>query len=1128
MSSTAHCARSQITFRGRDSSDEEDKLPRPKKPLPKPKKHHFHEVSGKYSVLRVTPWTDQSTGVQMVQKCVSGIIMPSSSQAGHISQLLTALLKHQGSLPVSVDLLEEVVNWLSRALSHCLSSKSDDSQLGLEILKALQAALRDASDHSDEVYISLAGACGSLIYTLESAKVSWYHKVLSMNCLHLLTYVSPEAVTTGVRESTDLKYRGKVKTNQKLVFEHIVKGTQKPCRKAIYLGLTASTLSVLYNLAVCAPGDVLGNIIVSACRPFVFYGLPGVAHKELFQNSTNAVLSIPIVTAGTESDSSTRSYTNRNRRKRLRRKRAQPSRSTPDSPGGLGRPVTDLEDVGLQSSAVAPPATALDSVALKPEWSQQAHKGAQKANQSYKISVLDGSSGMSATSGSEETDLSDLEAVGEKETVLLPRVRQCALQAINSVIDKVSGQHKFSFWAPLVCASPSLLTSVLKDPSPAVRCQALQVINTFLRDSHQVLSMAGDDSEMRGSFTGLGQQLGTSLRELHRCLTLALLSEKFPGALVRTLKTIELLVQNVNYSRFKAGLLTKIVTHVKYFMRYKEAIVRANAFSVMVSVLMIKPKVEELSSILLRFQSPAPAILSQPPHVAPPQPQEEELPGDDLEDDGLDGHLESLNLVSEDEGEEVTNKDGSVVSWLIQRCMDSLLTPEHQAHHGIYIQVQLQSLKVLGALVSEHLHLIHQSLPLIQHVISVCIQATQNARVDESVAWRDENHSMRSNSEPANLYETDPSLTSPDPGVVVEHSYALLGQLLVSVKTEMEKPQPVLTTTQAQQLWLWTLQEPLYPLLKKFSASQEDHEESNSSYGSTVDQLKQNIAAANILSHLSEKLAVPVISQLSSTAATCIKDLLEEEDVTSGVLQGTVLVALLWLAMVPDLSKAGGYSKWVAAESNAQLSDDALLVTTAVNLQKESDEVYNTSSRTNCYKEVVSSNVRDELDNVDIRAKFDRCKISVHRTSVISGNDANVSPTFEPTGNLALLTNATDDTIESPKAGSSMQAFWAYKDLLLKIPNIGEISAKAKKHKSPALLTIATLVECPIKYEVSMPDRDMISFSDLEMHERQYAELNSCLFTDLTCPKPFPGMADTPDHRDLWLEVLIWALSELV
>lgn len=76
-------------------------------------------------------------------------------------------------------------------------------------------------------------------------------------------------------------------------------------------------------------------------------------------------------------------------------------------------------------------------------------------------------------------------------------------------------------------------------------------------------------SEGKTSYTTLGHQLGVSLRELHRCLALALLSEKYPSALVRTLKTIELLVENVNYSKLQPGLLSKLVTHVKYFMRYK-------------------------------------------------------------------------------------------------------------------------------------------------------------------------------------------------------------------------------------------------------------------------------------------------------------------------------------------------------------------------------------------------------------------------------------------------------------------------------------------------------------------------------------------------------------------------------
>ena len=34
-----------------------------------------------------------------------------------------------------------------------------------------------------------------------------------------------------------------------------------------------------------------------------------------------------------------------------------------------------------------------------------------------------------------ETDFSDFEGGGEKETALMARVRQCSLQAINAVID---------------------------------------------------------------------------------------------------------------------------------------------------------------------------------------------------------------------------------------------------------------------------------------------------------------------------------------------------------------------------------------------------------------------------------------------------------------------------------------------------------------------------------------------------------------------------------------------------------------------------------------------------------------------------------------------------------------------
>ncbi|MPC27846.1 HEAT repeat-containing protein 6 [Portunus trituberculatus] len=433
-----------------------------------------------------------------------------------------------------------------------------------------------------------------------------------------------------------------------------------------------------------------------------------------------------------------------------------------------------------------------------------------------------------------------------------------------------------------MCQNPSLMTCVLRDPSLSVRMAALQVINTFLLDSCKVLTLAVE-SEGKSSYTTLGHQLGVSLRELHRCLALALLSEKFPSALVRTLKTIELLVENVNYSKLQPGLLSKLVTHVKYFMRYKEAVVRANAFSVMVSVLMIKPQVEELQDLLLRYQTPT---ATAPPAVLPPPSMEEEVPGEEEDeeeenDENLKKEMENLNLLSEGEDEASTGGEKTMVSWLVGRCVDSLLALDHEAVQGIYIQVQLQSLKVLNALVSEHLTLILPSLPLIQRVITVCSEAVQ-----ESVPSSSKTHhptytlSNTRDHQPRRIGDVgdggDASLTSPDPGVVVEHTYILLGCLLGAVKTDLDgKTESCLSLIQAQQLWLWALQGPLQVLLTqaasrykgsttKASSTQGQSERCDegswrdqkvvSNADSTEGSLKQVVAMATVLSHFSPEV----------------------------------------------------------------------------------------------------------------------------------------------------------------------------------------------------------------------------------------------------------------------------------
>ncbi|XP_071518174.1 HEAT repeat-containing protein 6 isoform X2 [Panulirus ornatus] len=1040
----------------------------------------------------------------LVGQCVSGIVSPGSALARQTSQFLASLLRRQGGMSIPSGTSDKVIAWLSSALQ-CHVREPNSSQTVRQILRALAAVLQDAPDHTDEIYLSLAGSKGSLIYTLESGSL-WQNQALAMQCLHLLTYVTPEVITEA-RQHDDEIFPSEVVSNiQRIVIGILKQPLPIPdlCPHKVYLHLVASSLSVLYNLVVCAPNDVLGNVIVSACHPFVFYGLPGFPHSELVQHTTGTEVDIS-PSSGMESDSSSRSYTNRNRRKRLRRKRAQPSRSTSDCDGGPCPLVAAVDGVGLGLRG-PPPATALASVPLKPQWA----RGKQLANaeeekplvlsppvkapdaESVLEPALQDKNVVEITVSGSETDHSDFEGGGEKETTLMARVRQCSLQAINAVIDKVGKQHKFSYWPPLMCQTPSLMTSVLKDPSPSVRMASLQVINTFLIDSSQVLTLAVEN-EGKSSYTTLGHQLGTSLRELHRCMALALLSEKFPGALVRTLKTIELLVENVNYSKLKPGLLTKIVTHVKYFMRYKEAVVQANAFSVMVSVLMIKPQIQELRDLLVRYQTPAPPTLTTPPEVMPPPSMEEELPGeeDDEAETNMKKEMERMNLLSEDEEEKAEGKTQarSMVSWLIQRCVDSLLTPDHSAVHGIYIQVQLQSLKVLSALVSEHLSLIHQNLPLIQHVIRVCSDAVREPPISKLKDQTPEspNYEIRNS--------LDPALMSPDPGVVVEHAYTLLGSLLGAVKADLDKGnEACVSAIQVQQLWLWALQGPLQILFKQAAAEQPDggtdsdltadpqkqnaiNWRNRGGFRSSnhEDRLKQIVATATVLSHFSPSIFESLGEEWITKIISTVKWLVTNSD------PDLRLAGIRIMAIIVSFSSVVGNPNGVSllqatvvttcnllAQRESNVNRDRLLASWALANVSSVFELYvdgwQHHERTS---EILSPQLIILLLEVGIRACKDKGKIKPHGvrcvgnvTSFLKSQQV-TDPTIAP-----LVSQAIDTLVLFSSTGSNMKTRWNACHALGNILSSGRLPISEISWRSQVLNTLGKLVESFKNYKV--------------------------------------------------------------
>ncbi|XP_053631163.1 HEAT repeat-containing protein 6 isoform X1 [Cherax quadricarinatus] len=1040
----------------------------------------------------------------VVDQCVSGIVSPKSSLVKQTSHLLASLLRWQSSTSLSSLTLDKVIAWLSSALKYHGRDLHDNETVH-QILRALAAALRDAVDHSDEIYLSLAGTKGSLTLTLDSNS-PWQNQALAMRCLHLLTYVAPEIVAESRQHNEEIFPAEVVSTIQRIVIGILRQPLPNPdlCSHKLYLHLVASALSVLYNLVVCAPNDILGNIIVSTCRPFVFYGLPGFAHSELVQHTASPEVEVPL-SSGMESDSSSRNYTNRNRRKRLRRKRAQPSRSTSDCDSGPCPLVAAVDGMGLGLRVPPPAATLAATVSLKPQWAREkqtlkAEKDKISVNSSLapetetspETTSQDESTAEVRVSGS-ETDFSDFEGGGEKESTLMARARQCSLQAINAVIDKVGKQHKFSYWPPLMCQAPSLMTSVLKDPSASVRMASLQVINTFLLDSSQVLTHAVENEGK--SYTTLGQQLGASLRELHRCLALALLSEKFPGALVRTLKTIELLVENVNYSKLKPGLLTKVVTHVKYFMKYKEAVVRANAFSVMVSVLMIKPQVAELRDLLMRYQIPAPPILTLPPQVMPPQFMEEELPEEEDEAEAqLKEQMERMNMLSEDEEEKTENNmhGKSVVSWLMQRCVDSLLTPDHDAVRGIYIQVQLQSLKVLSALVSEHLSIIQHNLPLIQHVISVCSEAVRELPHPRVSQIMSDSHKKFEVGE-----GFDPALMSPDPGVVVEHAYTLLGSLLGAVKADLDKGNEACTSvSQVQQLWFWALQGPLQILFKQSTGEQSGISVENmSSAGEPLQhnaanwRTQESVGALEHEEHLKQMVAVAtVLTHLSPS----IFESLGEEWITC------IITTVRWLVTYshPDLRLAGirimaiivGFSGVVGNPGAVSLLQATVVTTCDLLAQRENNvnrdrllaswalanissvfEFYvdNWSHQYSSNSEILPPTLTARLLEVGIRACKDKDKIKPHGVRCVGNVTSFLHAQQVADSTLApLVSKAIDTLVLCSSTGSNMKTRWNACHALGNILSSGQLPIASMPWKSQVLSTLGSLVESFKNYKV--------------------------------------------------------------
>ncbi|TDH04887.1 hypothetical protein EPR50_G00137710 [Perca flavescens] len=207
---------------------------------------------------------------------------------------------------------------------------------------------------------------------------------------------------------------------------------------------------------------------------------------------------------------------------------------------------------------------------------------------------------------SSDSEFSDPEGSAQSKLRLYHgRVRQGALHCLLAVVKAVEKRTLYGYWSSFIPDSPvgglpplTLLTIIRKDPSPKVRASALQVLSAMLDGSRQFLAVAEDTASPRTSYTPFSFSLATSVRELHRALSLALLAETSPQTLTQVIKCLAYLVANAPYHRLRPGLLSPLWKQMRPYVRHRDVNVRVSVLTLYGALVTTQAPLPEVQLLL--------------------------------------------------------------------------------------------------------------------------------------------------------------------------------------------------------------------------------------------------------------------------------------------------------------------------------------------------------------------------------------------------------------------------------------------------------------------------------------------------------------------------------------------------
>ncbi|XP_072043611.1 HEAT repeat-containing protein 6-like isoform X2 [Amphiura filiformis] len=429
-----------------------------------------------------------------------------------------------------------------------------------------------------------------------------------------------------------------------------------------------------------------------------------------------------------------------------------------------------------------------DKTAGTPSTTTPSATGAQEGEHSASLEVpsLWPAWGRVSSSESEYSDTEGGQAAKMRSAT--SKIRQAALACLHATVKNTEKRVVFGYWSAFIPDAPpgkghphaqTLFTSMLKDPAPKVRVGSVVVLGSFLDGSKQFLAAADDRIQNRPAFTPFSSILASTIKEIHRCLLLALVAETFSTTITQLIKCLSILVQNVPYHKLSEGLLTRIIKAIKPFFTHKDNNVRTACLTCMGAILANNPPLPEITSILQTADLPMTSASQQGGGSSwRPRSEADQVldwrkgtrsEADDVKnqvkDEGTDRNVEpSLNALNiqdssprqgtsadvsgglgagkvHDSGAEMDveekaagGADDGVIPWVVKWCGNVVLDDEEAATDGSHtdrsqssssheaLPVKLEALQVLTQLVKGYFPTIRHILNHLCGIIISCLQ----------------------------------------------------------------------------------------------------------------------------------------------------------------------------------------------------------------------------------------------------------------------------------------------------------------------------------------------------------------------------------------------------------------------